>query len=173
VLAFETGRFATLWYAQPGDLPASPLSHHDARSRHVPVRRVDRARLADRHFEVLQPLVGSECGAAMGSRGTRHRTGRIECATGAPWPALCARYLHGEPRHHRRHDGQQRRRARRVWWDRTIDHVREMAVALADSSVAHFREMARSEAPTGDTFEAACYRTVLGARACRRACRRD
>ena len=52
--------------------------------------------------------------------------------------------------------------ARSVWWGRTIDHVEEMAVALADSSVVHFREVPRSKVPAGDTLEAACYRTVLG-----------
>ncbi|MGA2145134.1 MAG: FAD-linked oxidase C-terminal domain-containing protein [Bryobacteraceae bacterium] len=52
--------------------------------------------------------------------------------------------------------------ARSVWWGRTIDHVEEMAVALADSSVVHFGEVPRSEVPAGDTLEAACYRTVLG-----------
>jgi len=52
--------------------------------------------------------------------------------------------------------------ARSVWWGRTIDHVQEMVVALSDSSVVHFREIARSEVPAGETLEAACYRTVLG-----------
>jgi FAD/FMN-containing dehydrogenase/Fe-S oxidoreductase len=52
--------------------------------------------------------------------------------------------------------------ARSVWWGRTIDHVLEMVVALSDSSVVHFREIPRSEAPAGDTLEAACYRMVLG-----------
>lgn len=51
--------------------------------------------------------------------------------------------------------------ARSVWWGRTIDHVREMVVALSDSSVVHFREIPRCEVPAGDTLEAACYRTVL------------
>jgi FAD/FMN-containing dehydrogenase/Fe-S oxidoreductase len=52
--------------------------------------------------------------------------------------------------------------ARSVWWGRTIDHVQEVVVALSDASVVHFREIPRSEAPVGDTLEAACYRTVLG-----------
>src|SRR5580704_7086554 len=51
--------------------------------------------------------------------------------------------------------------ARSVWWGRTIDHVREMVVALSDSSVVHFREIPRCEVPAGDTLESACYRTVL------------
>jgi FAD/FMN-containing dehydrogenase/Fe-S oxidoreductase len=51
--------------------------------------------------------------------------------------------------------------ARSVWWGRTIDHVLETVVALADASVAHFREIPRSEVPSGDMLEAACYRTVL------------
>jgi FAD/FMN-containing dehydrogenase/Fe-S oxidoreductase len=52
--------------------------------------------------------------------------------------------------------------ARSVWWGKTIDHVQEMVVALSDASVAHFRDIPRSEVPAGDTLEAACYRTVLG-----------
>jgi FAD/FMN-containing dehydrogenase/Fe-S oxidoreductase len=52
--------------------------------------------------------------------------------------------------------------ARSVIYGKTIDHVLEQEVALADGSIAHFREMPRSEVPTGDTLEATCYRTVLG-----------
>jgi FAD/FMN-containing dehydrogenase/Fe-S oxidoreductase len=52
--------------------------------------------------------------------------------------------------------------ARSVLYGKTIDHVLEQVVALSDGSVAHFREMARSEVPTGDSLEAVCYRTVLG-----------
>src|SRR5579863_5457291 len=51
--------------------------------------------------------------------------------------------------------------ARSVLYGKTIDHVLEQTVALSDGSVAHFREMPRSEAPTGDTLEAACYCAVL------------
>src|SRR5207245_10381061 len=51
--------------------------------------------------------------------------------------------------------------ARSVLYGKTIDHVLEQVVALSDGSVAHFREIPRSEIPTGDTLEAACYRTVL------------
>lgn len=52
--------------------------------------------------------------------------------------------------------------ARSVLYGKTIDHVLEQTVALSDGSIAHFREIPRSEVPTGDTLEAACYRTVLG-----------
>ena len=51
--------------------------------------------------------------------------------------------------------------ARSVLYGKTIDHVLEQVVALSDGSVVHFREIARGEIPTGDTLEAACYRTVL------------
>jgi FAD/FMN-containing dehydrogenase/Fe-S oxidoreductase len=51
--------------------------------------------------------------------------------------------------------------ARSVVYGKTIDHVLEQTVALSDGSVAHFREMARDQLPTGDTLEASCYRTVL------------
>jgi FAD/FMN-containing dehydrogenase len=51
--------------------------------------------------------------------------------------------------------------ARSVLYGKTIDHVLEQTVVLSDGSVVHFREMARSNVPTGGTLEAACYRTVL------------
>ncbi len=51
--------------------------------------------------------------------------------------------------------------ARSVIYGKTIDHVIEQTVALADGSVAHFREIPREEVPAGETLEAACYRTVL------------
>ncbi len=51
--------------------------------------------------------------------------------------------------------------ARSVLYGKTIDHVMEQVAALSDSSIVHFREMARSEVPTGGTLEAACYGTVL------------
>src|SRR5437879_2097604 len=52
--------------------------------------------------------------------------------------------------------------ARSVLYGKTIDHVLEQVVALSDGTVAHFSDVARSEVPTGNTLEAACYRTVLG-----------
>ncbi|HEV3333516.1 MAG TPA: FAD-linked oxidase C-terminal domain-containing protein [Bryobacteraceae bacterium] len=52
--------------------------------------------------------------------------------------------------------------ARSVLYGKTIDHVLEQTVALSDGSIAHFREIPRSEVPTGDSLEAACYRTVVG-----------
>jgi FAD/FMN-containing dehydrogenase/Fe-S oxidoreductase len=51
--------------------------------------------------------------------------------------------------------------ARSVLYGKTIDHVLETTVALSDASVVHFREIPRSEAPAGNSLEAACYRTVL------------
>jgi FAD/FMN-containing dehydrogenase/Fe-S oxidoreductase len=51
--------------------------------------------------------------------------------------------------------------ARSVLYGKTIDHVLEQVVALSDGSIVHFREIPRSEAPAGDTLEAACYNTVL------------
>ncbi len=52
--------------------------------------------------------------------------------------------------------------ARSVLYGKTIDHVLEQTVLLADGSIVHFRDIAREEVPTGDSLEAACYRTVLG-----------
>ena len=51
--------------------------------------------------------------------------------------------------------------ARSVLYGKTIDHVLEIEAALADGSVIRAREMPRAEVPAGDSFEAACYRTVL------------
>jgi FAD/FMN-containing dehydrogenase/Fe-S oxidoreductase len=51
--------------------------------------------------------------------------------------------------------------ARSVLYGKTIDHVLEQVVALADGSIAHFRQIPRGEVPAGDTLEAACYQTVL------------
>lgn len=51
--------------------------------------------------------------------------------------------------------------ARSVLYGKTIDHVLEQTVLLADGSVAHFREMARGEIPQDGSRAADCYRTVL------------
>lgn len=53
--------------------------------------------------------------------------------------------------------------ARSVYYGKTIDHVLEQEVALADGSVAHFRPLSAEElasASEGRTLEAACYREV-------------
>src|SRR3981081_543607 len=51
--------------------------------------------------------------------------------------------------------------ARSVLYGKTIDHVLEQTVLLSDGSIVHFREMRRSEVPSGDTLAASCYSTVL------------
>ena len=51
--------------------------------------------------------------------------------------------------------------ARSVLYGKTIDHVLEQVVALSDGSIVHFREIPRSDVPSGDSLEATCYRTVL------------
>ncbi|HEX5432321.1 MAG TPA: FAD-binding oxidoreductase, partial [Bryobacteraceae bacterium] len=51
--------------------------------------------------------------------------------------------------------------ARSVLYGKTIDHVLEQTVVLADGSVAHFRNIPRGAIPQGDSLEAALYRTVL------------
>lgn len=51
--------------------------------------------------------------------------------------------------------------ARSVLYGKTLDHVLEQVVMLADGSIVHFREIARTETPTGESLEAACYRKVL------------
>jgi FAD/FMN-containing dehydrogenase/Fe-S oxidoreductase len=53
--------------------------------------------------------------------------------------------------------------ARSVMYGKTIDHVLEQDVVLADGSVAHFGPLNAAEwdsATRGDTLEAECYRTV-------------
>jgi FAD/FMN-containing dehydrogenase/Fe-S oxidoreductase len=51
--------------------------------------------------------------------------------------------------------------ARSVLYGKTIDHVLEQVVALSDGSIVHFRDVPPSQAPTGDSLETACYRTVM------------
>jgi FAD/FMN-containing dehydrogenase/Fe-S oxidoreductase len=51
--------------------------------------------------------------------------------------------------------------ARSVLYGKTIDHVLEMTVAFSDGSIADFHDVPREAIPTGETREAACYRTVL------------
>ena len=53
--------------------------------------------------------------------------------------------------------------ARSVLYGKTIDHVREQRVVLADGSLAHFRPLTASQlarAQQGDSLEARAYRTV-------------
>jgi FAD/FMN-containing dehydrogenase/Fe-S oxidoreductase len=53
--------------------------------------------------------------------------------------------------------------ARSVLYGKTIDHVLDLHVVLADGQVAHFRPLDASEvasACAGDSLEAGCYRTV-------------
>ena len=53
--------------------------------------------------------------------------------------------------------------ARSVRYGKTIDHVLDLHVALADGSVTHLRPLTAEEleaACAADTFEGACYRTV-------------
>jgi len=51
--------------------------------------------------------------------------------------------------------------ARSVLYGKTIDHVLEQTVLLSDGGIAHFREIARNEIPTGGSVEASCYEAVL------------
>ena len=53
--------------------------------------------------------------------------------------------------------------ARSVRYGKTIDHVLDLQIALADGSVVHLRPLTREEleeACAADTFEGACYRAV-------------
>ncbi|MBZ5575005.1 MAG: FAD-binding protein [Acidobacteriia bacterium] len=52
--------------------------------------------------------------------------------------------------------------ARSVLYGKTIDHVLELEVALSDGSIVRVHDTPRAAVPTGDSLEAACYRTVLG-----------
>ena len=52
--------------------------------------------------------------------------------------------------------------ARSVLYGKTIDHVLEQTVVLADGSIVEFREISREDVPKGDdNMEARCYQTVL------------
>jgi Fe-S oxidoreductase/FAD/FMN-containing dehydrogenase len=52
--------------------------------------------------------------------------------------------------------------ARSVLYGKTIDHVLEQTVILADGSIVEFRELRREDVPSGDgNMEARCYQTVL------------
>jgi FAD/FMN-containing dehydrogenase/Fe-S oxidoreductase len=52
--------------------------------------------------------------------------------------------------------------ARSVLYGKTIDHVLEQTVVLADGSIAEFREIPRHAVPKGDAnMETRCYQTVL------------
>ena len=51
--------------------------------------------------------------------------------------------------------------ARSVLYGKTIDHVLELTVLLADGGIAHFRDIDRNEAPKGEGIEADLYRTAL------------
>jgi FAD/FMN-containing dehydrogenase/Fe-S oxidoreductase len=51
--------------------------------------------------------------------------------------------------------------ARSVLYGMTIHHVLEQTVLLSDMSIATFRDIARNEAPAGETLEAKCYALVL------------
>ncbi len=51
--------------------------------------------------------------------------------------------------------------ARSVLYGITLHHVEELTVALSDATVVHFAERPRDSVPTGDSLEAAAYRTVL------------
>jgi FAD/FMN-containing dehydrogenase/Fe-S oxidoreductase len=51
--------------------------------------------------------------------------------------------------------------ARSVIYGKTIDHVLELTVLLADGSIATFKPVERGAVPTGDTLEARCYAKTL------------
>lgn len=51
--------------------------------------------------------------------------------------------------------------ARSVIYGKTIDHVLEQTVVLADGSIATFRDIPREEVPKGETLEARLYAKVL------------
>ena len=142
-----------------------PLPDHGARRRHVAGRPGDRRRPAARHLEVLQPHPRGERRRALGARRAGHRARRAERAAEAARPALRARHLHREPRHHRRHDGQQLQR-RALGAVRQDDRSRARAGRravrrLASRSFAPLepgRARGRSAAATRSKRE--CYRTV-------------
>ena len=85
----------------------APLPADDEGRRHVAGRSGHRQRRHRRHVEVLQPAARSESGGALGARRAGHRARRAERGAASARSALRAGHLDGQPRHRRRHDGQQ------------------------------------------------------------------
>ena len=79
----------------------------DAGRRHVAGRPGHRQRRHRRHVEVLQSHSRSESGRAVGPGRARGRARRAERGAASASSPLCPGHLDGEPRHHRRHDGEQ------------------------------------------------------------------
>ena len=84
-----------------------PLPDHHARWRDLASRTGDRARPGRRHVEVSDDPARSERRRTLGPCRARYRPRRAERPAAPARTAVRARRLHGEPRHDRRHDGQQ------------------------------------------------------------------
>ena len=81
--------------------------HHRPWRRHVAGRAGGWSGAAARYLEVLQPPSRVERARALGDRRAGHRARRAERRAEATRRAIRAGHLHGESRHHRRHDQQQ------------------------------------------------------------------
>ena len=109
-----------------GDRAASRRVHHDARRRHVAGRAGDRRRPSCSTCRSTSTACSKSTRGALGARRAGRGPRRAERAAAAARAALRAGYFDREPRHHRRHDGEQfERRALSVLYGKTIDHVLE------------------------------------------------
>ena len=122
------------------------LSADDAGRRHVAGRPGDRRGPPGRHVEVFQPAPRGERRRALGARRAGHRARRAERRAAAARPALRARHLDRQPRHHRRHDGEQLER-RAVGAVRQDDRSRARAAGRAVGRIGR-RTSGRCRAPS-------------------------
>jgi len=148
--------------APPGlSTPALPITMRGG-GRRRPAR--PSAKDCKSTFRMLQPHPGSECRRTLGACRARHSSGRTERPSRPLGLRFRTGYLNRQPRHHRRHDGNNSSGARSVLYGKTIDHVLEQTVLLSDGSIAQFKEIARDEIPTGRSLEANATARFCGSR---------
>ena len=121
-----------------------------------------------RHLEASEPDPRDQSRRALGARRAGRRARRAERGAPPAQPALRAGCVVGQPRHRRRHDGQQLER-RAIGAVRQDDRSRARAARGAVGRRARAFPAARSPArPTprrsGDSIEARAYRADSGAR---------
>ena len=121
-------------------LPQASLSTHHARRRDLTGGSGDRRRHPDRHLEVLQPDSRAERRGALGAGRAGHRARRAQRGAAAARLALRPGHLHRQPRHDRRHDGEQLER-------RALGPLRQDHRSRARSASGALGRLARACAP--------------------------